>query len=352
MNEQNQIVPTTKREIRVVEDSGPLANLFDSARFEHLLRIASVMAGASLIPDHMWKDKSGNLPPEMVRGNCFLVVNQAIRWGMDPFAVVPCTYVVGGKLGFEGKLVAAVVNSKAPIKSSLDYEFSGTKGTDNFTVRVFATLKGEDKPREIKLSVGEAKTDNKMWVKDPEQKLVYSGATKWARRHCPEIILGVLTEEDLEIIALQEKNITPAPRAKAPKLLDASPSNSSTEGRATLADTKEGADAVSSTDASTQKTVEKSDAVSGNQVPPVAKSPASKPAMDTAQPPSESPVDKLEKLMLNTDITFAQMKPIIKPNLLCASNAKGLDDLSDANVLKIIADFDIIASATKAESAP
>jgi hypothetical protein len=201
-NTETQIVAAPKREIRVVEDAGPLANLFDTARFEHMGRIANMMASASLIPDHMWMNMKTKetLADTMIRGNCFLVVNQAIRWGMDPFAVVPSTYVVAGKLGFEGKLIAAVINSRAPIKASLDYEFSGTKGKDDFTVRVFATLKGEDRPREIKLSVGDAKTENKMWTKDPEQKLVYSGATKWARRHCPEIILGVLTDDDLERI--------------------------------------------------------------------------------------------------------------------------------------------------------
>lgn len=186
------------RETRVVVDQGPLANLFDTARFEHMHRIATVMAGASLIPDHMWKDKSGPLEPAMVQANCFLVVNQSVRWGFDPFAVVPCTYVVGGKLGFEGKLVAAVINARANLKHNLSYSFSGTKGKDDFTVTVSGTLEGEDEPRTITMSVGEAKTDNKMWTRDPEQKLVYSGATKWARRHCPEIILGVTTDDDLE----------------------------------------------------------------------------------------------------------------------------------------------------------
>jgi len=68
------------------------------------------------------------------------------------------------------------------------------------------------------LSVEQAKTAHKMWATDPEQKLAYSGATKWARRHCPQVIMGVHTIEDLE--AIQEREEAEAkPRRPAPKSL-------------------------------------------------------------------------------------------------------------------------------------
>jgi hypothetical protein len=199
--------PTLKpssREIRVVEDHSSLAHLFDTARFEHMHRIATGMAAASLIPEHLWKDKTGALSPEQVRANCFLVVNQAVRWNIDPFALAPESYVVGGKLAYQGKVIAAIINARAPIKERLKYTFTGAKGTDAFAITVSATFQGEDEPRTITLSVGEAKTSNDMWRKDPEQKLVYSGSIKWARRFCPDIVLGVVTEDDVI-------DITPAP---------------------------------------------------------------------------------------------------------------------------------------------
>jgi len=193
-----EITSIKPREFKLVEDNGPLANLLDTARFEHMIRIAGLMAGASLIPDHLWKNTKTNeaFTPEQVKANCFLIVNQALRWGIDPFAAAPETYVVGGKLGFQGKLVAAIINYRAPIESNLAYSYTG-KG-DDLTITVSATIKGETEPRTVTLSVGQAKTGNQMWTKDLEQKLVYSGATKWARRHCPEVILGVLTDDDIE----------------------------------------------------------------------------------------------------------------------------------------------------------
>lgn len=190
-----------RREIRVVEDTGILANLMDTARFEHLQRIASLMASSSLLPLHLSEKKGTPYPFETVRANCFRIVNQALRWGIDPFAMVDETYVVSGKLGYQGKLVAAIVNTRANLKSRLSYKFEGVG--DNRIVTVIGTFDGEDETRESTLRLGDAKTDNGMWRKDPDQKLIYSAVVKWARRYCPEVILGVLTDDDIDRMQAQ-----------------------------------------------------------------------------------------------------------------------------------------------------
>jgi hypothetical protein len=166
-------------------------------------RIAIAMAHASLIPDHLHGDSDDPKQRwDQTVGNCLLIVNQALRWDMDPFAVAPETYVVRGKLGFQGKLVAAVVHGRGNLKGRLGYSFTGEG--DGRTVTVAGLFADETEPRTITLTVGQAKTFDKngklmpMWKTDPDQKLVYSGVTKWARRHCPELMLGVLTVDDLD----------------------------------------------------------------------------------------------------------------------------------------------------------
>jgi hypothetical protein len=173
----------------VSHDEGPLAHLFDTARFEQLQRVANAMAFSTFLPAHL---KTGT--KEETVSNCLRVLNQAFRWGMDPFAVVDETYVVRGKLAYQGKLVAAIVNAKANLTERLKFSFAGSG--DKRTVTVSGTFTGEQEPRTVEVELGKVKTDNQMWAKDPDQKLCYNGAIKWARRHCPELILGVITEDD------------------------------------------------------------------------------------------------------------------------------------------------------------
>lgn len=192
---------------------GDNAHLFDSAMFEHCHRIAKVMAGMSILPDHLRIDRKTETPLEesAVVANCFRIVNQAIRWGFDPYAIVDETYVVGGKLGYQGKLIAAVVNTRAGLVRNLDYEFKGSAG--DLTVVVSGMFRGEDKPRQLAVRLSDARTSNDMWTKDPRQKLVYTASIKWARRYCPEVILGVRTDDDLERIEDDDRRkATPTPR--------------------------------------------------------------------------------------------------------------------------------------------
>lgn len=204
-----ELVPTRQAPQKlIVEDHGPLSFMMDTAKFEHLQRLSKVMAYSSLLPDHLRHEKGNaklpELPIEVIQSNCFRIVNQALRWQIDPFAMVDETYVVGGKLGYQGKLVAAVVNARAGLIGRLQARYSGTG--DNRTVTISGQFAGEDQLRTIDLRLGDAKTDNQMWRKDPDQKLWYSGVTKWARRHCPEIVLGVLTDDDLERIRLESRS--------------------------------------------------------------------------------------------------------------------------------------------------
>lgn len=206
----------------VSTDDSENATLFDTAKFEQSQRVALAMARASLTPKHL---RGGD--QNEGQANCLRVVNQAIRWGMDPFAIMDETYVVGGKLGYSGKLIAAVINSRIGGGERLQCFFNDGKG-DDFAVVIFtgnpdaetfdvlakyaatgerALLRALTSAgiRAIHLSVGQAKTQNDMWKKDPEQKLWYSGATKWARRYAPEIVLGVATDDDFERIVAEPR---------------------------------------------------------------------------------------------------------------------------------------------------
>jgi hypothetical protein len=207
--------PIQRAEKLIVHDDSELSYLLDTARYEHLYRIATMMDHASIVPKHL-KGESA----DEGRANCFMVLNQALRFKIDPFALAQMTYVVGGKLAYEGKFVAAMVNTRAGLISPLSYSFDGAG--ENRTITVSGAFARDGEVRTVTVCVKDAKTSNKIWQTDPDQKLVYNGAIKWARRHCPEVIAGILIDDDLDRIVEADVSNTPtnAPRiSKADSML-------------------------------------------------------------------------------------------------------------------------------------
>ncbi len=204
----------------VVHDD--LLYIMDTGKWDQMWRIAKAMAMASLAPNHL---KGQGIDESTA--NCMMVVNQACRWGLDPFAVAPCSYVVKNRLGFEGKLIAALVNARGGLKTKLAPIYNSKKGKE-FAAVIYGSDKelddadfknlaeyAENEDRKclnelarkgimaIRISVEQGATENTMWTTDPEQKLFYTGVTKWARRHRPELLLGVLTDDDFEQMGMQ-----------------------------------------------------------------------------------------------------------------------------------------------------
>lgn len=205
--------------------------LLDKETFQQIAEIASIMASASLIPESLTHEGSGDrkkqLPPETIRANCFLVANQAIKWGMDPFAVAQCSSVVHGRLMFEGKLVSAVLEANLGVKLVHAYgKWDGTKdeclvgqdatgdmlairiGEGHYTDTGVAVFAG----RYVDGSVGAWKTtgNNSPWRGGNTRKmLVYRGTREWARVYQPGAMLGVITDDEI-VPAYSARDITPA----------------------------------------------------------------------------------------------------------------------------------------------
>jgi len=140
-------------------------------------------------------------------GGAMFVMEQAMRWSMSPFAVAMETSFIQGKPMFSGKIVAAAVVSSGAITGRLAYAYEGQG--DNRTITVSGTVRGEAEPRTVTVRLGDARTQNKVWTSQPDQQLAYHGARVWARRHTPEVMLGVYSEEEFE-------PATPMPPARGP----------------------------------------------------------------------------------------------------------------------------------------
>ena len=161
--------------------------------FEAAREIAQLMQKCGTMPAHLKNE-----------GDCFRVVVQAAKWGMDPFAVGECTSLVHGRMCYEGKLVAAVLDSLQALAAPLSFTFTGEGPA--MAVVVKGCRRGETEVLECPGSVREWRTrtfkDGKElpnnWDKDPRGMLIYRGTRQWARYWTPGPILGVYTREEME----------------------------------------------------------------------------------------------------------------------------------------------------------
>lgn len=183
--------------------SDPVSLYLNAGLFGQLQRVARLMSTSKLVPEPFRSTPATkDRPAEDRTSDCFLVAAQAMRWGIDPFAAAQCCHVVKGRLGYEGKLIAAVINSRPEVERRLNYKYSGEGRARR--VRVVARLRGEHEERDVEGTVGEWATDNEKWRTTPDQMLSYRGAREWARRHLPEALLGVYSDDEVREIATLE----------------------------------------------------------------------------------------------------------------------------------------------------
>ncbi len=196
-------------DLAIVEPSAldaPQRSVLAPSNMAEAMELAKMLAGSLLIPEHL-RGKPAD---------CLMIIEQAIRWDMSPLAVAQSTSIVRGKLMFEGKLVAAVINSRGNLAQRLSYTYAGE--SDARAVTVSGRIRGEAAPRTIDLALRNARTDNSFWRSQPDQQLAYAGARVWARRHMPELMLGVQVPEDPDATDLPSDDTEPAiqaPRRKS-----------------------------------------------------------------------------------------------------------------------------------------
>jgi hypothetical protein len=103
-------------------------------------------------------------------------------------------------------LVHAVVETHAPLKARLRHEIIGQG--DERRCKVWGTFKGEITAHEYTSVTLKEFRDNRpvkdgkvggspLWDSNPEVQMFYATTRQWARLYCPDVLLGVYTEDEL-----------------------------------------------------------------------------------------------------------------------------------------------------------
>ena len=234
----NQIAPIAESDsefgILTMGMAPGLAIMFNTKLYSRCKEIATNMSEAG-----------GVVPPHLIGKpvSCFAVLTRSITWKLDPFAVAQSTYETpGGKIGYEGKLIQAILEQSGKLDGPVKYQLFGEwqrirgkfrkaksdKGKDYFVpgwdpdkdedglgVIVSAQVRGEAAPRSEEYLLRTFWPRNStLWALRPEQQIKYAAARAFANTAMPGILMGI--PFDMETSEEGMKDVTPA----RPKLRD------------------------------------------------------------------------------------------------------------------------------------
>ena len=179
--------------------------MMDTQVFEQMQRVGKMLAMSPLFPDHLRKGDR-----DQALANGVLVLNMAMRLNEAPLTVAQNIYFVGSKPGFSTSYLISKANQHGVFENPIDWEVKGTG--DDLSVTATATIAATKKKVTFTCDMAMARAEN--WVKNakyksmPELMLRYRSAAALIRLYCPEVMVGVPAQIEIET-GSEMRDITP-----------------------------------------------------------------------------------------------------------------------------------------------
>lgn len=166
----------------------------DKDVFNQVLRAADMLSKTQIVPQ-VYQGK-----PQ----DCFVAIEMASRMDVSPMIVMQNLYVVKGKPSWAGQACIMLINSCGKFKN-VRHIYVGEVGTESRGCYVEAEhIATGDKivgaTVTLKMAKDEGWTSNSKWRNMPELMLAYRASAFFARIHCPEALMGVQVEGEVEDI--------------------------------------------------------------------------------------------------------------------------------------------------------
>ncbi len=170
--------------------------------FRESYKLASVFAKSSLVPQQ-YQGKTED---------CAIAVDMAERMGVSPLMVMQSLYVVKGKPSWSGQACMSFIKAKYGDAQPV---YTGQRGTDTRGCFVRVIKPDGEVIEGTEVTIAMAKSEgwmsNSKWKNMPEQMLAYRAAAFFARVYCPEILMGVSVEGEVEDMQPSQPQKAPDP---------------------------------------------------------------------------------------------------------------------------------------------
>lgn len=185
----------------------------EERRYELTKKQASAYMYSTVVPEayRLPAGATTNSPVYFEKlGNCMVAYNMAARMNIDILEVMQNMYVVHGNPTFKSSFIIGRINSSKRF-SPLRYEFRGEAGKPDYGCRAYAyetTDTGKKEPLygdwitwSMVQGEGWDRKPGSKWKTMADQMFRYRAAAFWQRVYCPEISMGVMTEDEANDIA-------------------------------------------------------------------------------------------------------------------------------------------------------
>ena len=181
--------------------TAPFRSVYSSIEsFESAQRIAASLAESALVPEE-YRGQKG-------LSNCIVAIEIANRMGMSPFQVIQNLNVIHGKPSWSSQFIIGLIQGCGRFEG-----FTYNETADSCQcVAVLKTTKEQVSSPKITMEMAkkEGWTRNEKYRTMPQTMLRYRAASAFGRFHIPDLILGIQSVEENEVIDAEVAVVPPS----------------------------------------------------------------------------------------------------------------------------------------------
>jgi len=179
------------------------------ASFESAQRMAASLADSKLVPIQ-YQGQAG-------LSNCIVAMEIANRMGMSAFQVMQNLNVIHGRPSWSSQFIIGLIQGCGRFEG---FSYDETQDGCQCVARLKSTGELVDGPRiTLDMAKKEGWTKNTKWSTMPQTMLRYRAASAFGRFHIPDLILGIQSVEENEVIDVQV-DVAESPPAAPSTTLD------------------------------------------------------------------------------------------------------------------------------------
>ena len=176
---------------RKLETDYSLGIFGTSDNFTMAYQMAKALAASTIVP----RDYQNNA------ANCLIAIEQAQRLGVSPMMVMQNLYVIQGRPSWSSKFLIAAINNSGRFDMELQFDEKNDKDGKPYSCLCWTMKNGRRvEGMEVNMDMARAEgwlgKNGSKWKTMPKLMLRYRAASFFSSLNCPELTLGLYTQEE------------------------------------------------------------------------------------------------------------------------------------------------------------